>query len=378
MSLLSVLRPPLALGLGLAVAALAGAPAGVAGADPEKKGDFKRVPFRSGDGVELQGTYYPNPTGKRDACVLLLHNIDMRKGGGSHQDGWDHLAEGLQKDGYVVFTFDFRGFGDSKSVDKDFWDAAKNPHNQILRNARKQPDSIDQKDFPVPYYPVLTNDIAAAKAFLDRKNDAGEANSSNLIVIGAGEGATLGALWMASEWKRKKALAPGGFGMPPVLEQDPEGKDEACAVWLSISPTLATRFVGVKSWLLEVGRDHKVPMAFVYGAKDEKAGTLARTYLTAIKPRKTDKGLDYTGPYAVAGTNLTGSQLLQRSLDTDKWILDKYLGQVMEKRGSRERKKREADKFAYYWVMRNGRSILAKNAGEESPRPLPYELTGGR
>ena len=34
------------------------------------------------------------------------------------------------------------------------------------------------------------------------KNDDGEANSSNIIVIGAGEGATLGALWMASEWRR--------------------------------------------------------------------------------------------------------------------------------------------------------------------------------
>src|SRR5262249_8605842 len=177
MSFLSGIRPPLALGLGLAVAALSGAAAGGAGAQEEKKADFKRVPFRTGDGVELQGTFYPSPTGKRDACVLLLHNIDMRKGGSSHPDGWGHLAEGVQKDGYEVLSFDFRGFGESKGVGKEFWDARKNPHNQMLKGARKQPDSIDQKDFPVNYYPYLTTDIAAAKAFLDRKNDAGEVNS---------------------------------------------------------------------------------------------------------------------------------------------------------------------------------------------------------
>jgi alpha-beta hydrolase superfamily lysophospholipase len=373
MSFLSGIRPPLALGLGLAVAALSGSAAGVAGAREEKKADFKRVPFRTSDGVELQGTFYPGPTGKRDACVLLLHNVDMRKGGSSHQDGWDHLAEGLQKDGYAVLSFDFRGFGESKGVGKEFWDARKNPHNQMLKGARKQPDSIDQKDFPVNYYPLLTTDIAAAKAFLDRKNDAGEVNTSNLIVIGAGEGATLGALWMASEWKRHKAQPAAVFGQPPMMDAKSEGEDQACAVWLGIRPGLATRLLPVRNWVVEVGRDHRVPMAFVFGENDGPAKTLAENYLSAIKVKKADKNLELTGPKKISDTKLAGSQLLEKSLDTEKWIIKDYLDRVMEKRGSRERRKRETERFAYYWVL-GRRNLTAKLPGEEAPRPIPADV----
>jgi pimeloyl-ACP methyl ester carboxylesterase len=369
MSFLSRIR--LALGLGLAVAALSGGPAGVARAQAEKKANFERRPFQSSDGVNLQGTFYPSAGGKRDACVLLLHSIDWRKGGSSHDDGWGHLAEALQKDGYNVFTFDFRGFGDSTGVDpKLFWDA-RNPNAQHLKKASlKKAESIDHKDFPPAYYPYLTTDIAAAKAYLDRKNDAGEVNSSNLIVVGAGEGATLGALWMASEWKRHRSPGMGGFGRP-VLDTKSEGEDQAGAVWLSISPTLAgVQMRWLQSWLVEVGRDHRVPMAFVYGANDDKADTLAKRYLSLIKPKKNDKNLELSGRQAIADTKLAGNQLLQQSLDTEKWIIKDYLDRVMEKRGSRERKKREVNSSAYYWVLR-GQQIQAKNLGEEAPRPIP-------
>jgi pimeloyl-ACP methyl ester carboxylesterase len=357
--------------LGLAVAAPGGT--GTAAAQSNKKGDFKRVSFRSSDGVELQGTFYPG-SGKRDAVVLLLHNIDMKKGGNSHQDGLVHLAERLQKDGYAVLTFDFRGFGDSKSVSKEFW------HNNRIRAPRKAdpPDTIDQKDFPAQYYPYLVNDIAAAKAYLDRKNDARDVNSSNLVVIGCGEGATLGALWMASEWKKKKATA-FGFAGQPILDADPEGKDEAAAVWLSISPSLAGRPVPVKSWLTEVAGLYKVPMAFLYGDGDTKSANAAQAYLNSIRnppgARKAEK-LDLTNVQPIKGTSLSGSQLLQRSLRTEDWIVDKYLAKALEKRGSREWKKREVDKFAYFWAPPQRAPFLAKSVGEDVARPVPLPMMG--
>src|ERR1700733_2750774 len=92
--------------------------------DKDKAETSKKIKFTSYDGVELAGTFYPKlPGGKdRDACVMLLHNFDRIKGGNSHQDGWDHLAEELQKEGYAVLSFDFRGFGDSKEVSREkFW-----------------------------------------------------------------------------------------------------------------------------------------------------------------------------------------------------------------------------------------------------------------
>src|SRR5262249_35021117 len=159
--------------------------------------------FHSADGVELSGTYFPSAAGKKDACVLLLHDFDSKKGGNSHQDGWDALAGRLQAEGYAVLSFDFRGFGESKTVGKSFWDIRRTPHNNMVRRRKGSPDSVDHKDFNIGYYPYLVNDIAAAKAFLDRRNDAREVNSANVIVVGAGNGATLGAMWMASECRRR-------------------------------------------------------------------------------------------------------------------------------------------------------------------------------
>ena len=81
-----------------------------------KKPNTKNVPFETSDGVRLSGTLYPNPGGKREAVVMLLHDFDLKKGGSSQQAGWTNLAAKLQSEGYAVLMFDFRGFGDSKAL----------------------------------------------------------------------------------------------------------------------------------------------------------------------------------------------------------------------------------------------------------------------
>lgn len=310
--------------------------------------DFKRVPFTTVDGVKLEGTYYPNPTGKKDATVLLLHNFDHRKGGDSHQDGWDSLAETLQKEGYAVFAFDFRGFGNSKEVGKEFF---SHPHNMPLLKKPGQ-ETINAKDFSPAYFPYLVNDIAAAKALLDRKNDASELNTSNLVLVGAGEGATVGALWLAAQCRlQRDRNPPAVIALPPALDE-PEAKDVAAAVWLTISPTLAGRMVegSVKSSLVEAGKDHKVPMAFIYGDDDKMSKMAAKKYKDAIMggPKKIDV---LTGEQGIKNAKVTGSKLLSADFDTEKWIVDNYLNAVLDKRGSRERIKRDIDKHQFYWKL---------------------------
>jgi pimeloyl-ACP methyl ester carboxylesterase len=332
---------------------------------------FKRVPFATVDGVELEGNYYP---GKKDVTVLFLHNFDPKGGGGSHQDGWDHLAEELQKAGYTVFSFDFRGFGNSKTLrdPNRFWAA---PHNKpMLRGGgTKLPETIDQKNFPPAYYGNLVNDIEAAKAFLDRKNDANEINTSNLVLIGAGEGASLGALWLQSQCRLHRdraSLVPGGA--LPALDE-PECRDVAGAVWLSIRKGVYPGRTWVRGPLLEAARDHKIPMAFVYGTREKGgAAEFAQATLSDIKMGKPD--LKFTGPERI-DTELSGSKLLDESLKTEKWIIEEYLAPVMDARGVRERKKREMDRYAYYWAMTKagakGRLHLAKRPGEEMIQVIP-------
>jgi hypothetical protein len=186
---------------------------------------------------------------------------------------------------------------------------------------------------------------------------------------------------MASEIHRKKDRASLTPGLAPDFDQ-PESRDLSCAVWLSISPTLASRQVPVKSWLTDVGRDQKVPMAFIYGTKDEKAKNFAVAAESAIKPKTGTKKFDPkdTGdPRAYTGTkkfdtSLSGSQLLQRSLDTEKWITKTYLADLFDARPLREWRKRDAERFAYVWAFPMMRPMLAKAPGEEAPRALPLQM----
>jgi hypothetical protein len=321
----------------------------VLAADKDKEENVKRVSIPTADGVDLQGSFYPPGGGKpKDASVLLLHNFEMHKGGSSHQDGWDALAERLQKEGYAVLSFDFRGFGASKSIDAaKFW---KMPYNMGLRGARlnPQPETIDEKEFPPQYYPYLINDIAAARAYLDRRSDAGDGNSSNLIVIGAGEGATLGAMWMALECRRQRDITPKNpIGIPigPPQFDDPEGKDLMCGVWLSMSTTLAGQRMPLTSVLTDVARLGKVPQIFIYGKNDTPGTNFATAMEKAIKGSQAPKNIVAVHP--VLRTDLRGSKLLNEKLDTENWIAQKCLPGVLDLRTARESRKHDGKNDAY-------------------------------
>jgi pimeloyl-ACP methyl ester carboxylesterase len=345
--------------------------------DKDKADTSRKLKFTSFDGVELSGTFYPKmPGGKdKDACVLFLHNFDRVRGGNSHQDGWDHLAEELQKDGYAVLSFDFRGFGDSKEISKDkFWNRSKAPQNMMLPGAARMPDSIDFREFRSSYYPNLANDIAAAKACLDRKNDTREVNSSNLILIGAGEGATLGALWLESECVRKRSL---GVLNDRLDFDDAESRDVACALWLSISPTLGGQPMPVSSWLRNAGVEHKIPIGFLYGASDREGKEMALRYSQSIVDTAKAKRvrLELTGADGVPNTSLKGSQLLTKNLNTDQ-LIKTYLERVMDKRGAKEPRSHDPTKSTYYWTFRNGYKMVAKSDQESLPRALPLAQLG--
>src|SRR5262249_46193211 len=150
---------------------------------------------------------------------------------------------------------------------------------------------ISYKDFSsADHYYQMVNDVAAAKRYLDRKNDSGECNTSNLILIGAESGAALGALWLDWAWKNPK-LKLGAFGMAQPTRQN-EGQDVACAVWLSITPSVGgTTKANVANWIRGPGREKKVPMAFLYGEKDTKAAAFAKSLHEGTLRAHTDKAL---------------------------------------------------------------------------------------
>jgi hypothetical protein len=316
------------------------------------------------DGVKLKAVFYPS-TMKSAPTVVMLHSIGDGKSMKAPE--WKSLAESLQKAKYSVIMFDFRGHGDSTSIGDPslkgpFW--SKLPNTLVKTKER---DTIEVKDYiksgtvPGAYLPVLVNDIAAVRAYLDRRNDeAKDCNTSSLIVIGADSGATLGALWINAEYCRYKYTPPTGF-MKAQLSERAEGSDIIGAVFLTVQPTLEKRTVSVPALLKTSCKDRGMAAAFFYGKDDAKSKDFAKTLESKLKLK--GKKHEYIGAVEL-NTNLTGMKLLQKGLGTETSIV-KYLDSVVEDRKN-ERVDRDFSNSFYMWrVPIGGVLIPAKNRKTE-------------
>ena len=116
---------PVLFGLSVCLLVAGGLPRASAQADKDKQ-KSERVHFETVDQVELHGTFWPGGKGRKSPCVLLLHKLN---GKGSHEEGWDLLADELAKKGFAVLSFDFRGHGDSNTIGTDFWKSARTPED---------------------------------------------------------------------------------------------------------------------------------------------------------------------------------------------------------------------------------------------------------
>jgi hypothetical protein len=312
-------RMSIIFALGLGGFCFLTSPTALAQNEPEK------VSFETVDEVELQGTYYPSNQGTKSPCVLMLHDLSTNGGSVAWND-WANLTTKLQKNGFAVLQFDFRGYGKSTTVHPAFWKA---PDNSKIRGANVRKSEIHHRDFAASYLPVLVNDIAAARRFLDEKNDAKQCNSRNLILIGAQEGATLGALWLATEWQRRPPRQ-NGANLPPY------GEDVAAAVWLSILPTLGHSLrpeFQVRKWLGPL-RD-RTPMFFLYGDEDRTASALATELCDRVLKIDVPPRPRFTGSKSFK-TQAAGAGLLaQRSLSADEKILS-YLTNVLKSRDDQD------------------------------------------
>lgn len=301
-------------------------------------GKPERVKFDTADSVELHGTFYPGNRGNKSPCALLIHPI----GENSRKEGWDDLAKGLQEKGFVVLSFDLRGHGDSTSVGPSFW---FDPNNITLKSAKssKAKDKVNYKDFTSQqHYLMMVNDVAAAKRFLDRKNDTSECNSSNLVVVGADSGATLGAMWVNWSWRTRRTI-PGVLGEVPT--QKMEGQDVICAIWLSISPKLNTYAVPVSEWVRTPPIRDKVPMLFLCGEKDAKAAAFSKQLNDSLTKGMSDKKLKEVSMYKpIKDAKLGGRELLaDKSLPAVSHSVE-YAFKVVDERGGNAWSKREVEK----------------------------------
>lgn len=317
--------------------------------------------FNTADGVRLKGLFHKSPKGGQgDPVVILMYapgaDRTMLKPG-----DWGGLAKELNDKGFHVFRFDWRGHGKSTDiVDTDaFWKtgftAAYN--NRYIKGSRSKPvkSTLNVKtDINPSYFPVFVNDLAAVRMHIDQKNDQGNLNSSSIYLIGSEDAATLGMLWMTSEWFRP-AVHPMLFAgqqykatpTPGIVVDPPAGADIAGAVWLSAAKPSQINSRIVEGWpKLNLKMRDNNPMLFLYGTKDPTSARHSKFFYDEMLVAKGNerlgvKSLDQTFLTGV-DTKLGGVNLLGKNsqIGVEDTIM-KYLEARQKDRVSLTRKERK-------------------------------------
>jgi hypothetical protein len=304
----------------------------------------ENVKFDTADDVELRGIFYSGAKAKAPVAVLL-HKL----GGSRDQAGWDKsLVKELHVKGFAVLAFDFRGHGESTTVNSGFWRV--NANRTLIRGAKPDRTKINSKDFMRDYIPMLVNDVTAAKRYLDKQNDAGLVNSSNIILIGAEEGAAIGCLWLDTEWSRKPLVRTIGVRWIVDPQGRPPGEDVAAAIWLSPTATLNNKNVG--NFL----KDHKeirdkVPMVFCAGKDDSAGSTAAKKLFDDLKKGGKSTDLTFLRIEEKAG-KARGAELVAKTTLKVPEEITKYLEKVIQKNGLHAWRMREPDNGPPYILVR--------------------------
>lgn len=330
--------------------------------------------FQTVDGVKLRGVYYdavaPEGGPAKAPVIMMLHAFNQNP----DEAVWDDTAKLMAAQGYHVFRFDFRGHGKSKDiVGRDFWNplAPWYPFNKAyIKGSDKAVTkvTIDVKEFNPRYYGMLVNDIAAARIHLDKKNDAGQLNSSSIYLMAAGDAVNLGMLFAASEWKRERKRPNADLINLIVSPRrdlfigfDPAGPDIRGAIWLgptpAPSPSTTIDYNDIKRWVMSdyaLDLRMETQMLFLYGKSDDRAKTLThQLYDNVLKildprdPKNKDRKLS-GGPFGKSLPNpdqsfkqpidgrLNGAKMLGTNAGTEKFI-STFINRVEEDRKNRER-----------------------------------------
>lgn len=325
------------------------------------------------DGITLRCLFHQSKSEKAsktgDQVVILMYppggGRDMTKG------DWAGLANRLNEEGYHVLRFDWRGHGKSTEIAdvQSFWKDSLTARMNVdyITGSKKIPAKTEfnaLKDLPgnkaAAYYPAYVNDLAAIRYLLDKKNDGGEVNTSSVYLVGAGDAATVGMMWLAGEWLRPAVYpTPNELGIQPRYSYVPQplnvpitttnaaGATVAGAVWLSPTrPKLPVSDGMLKGWVSKLApRMRDTPMLFLHGEKDTAGASAAKYFYNEVLVAEGRGGLlqklDKTFIRDVKGTTLSGVGLLGNNaeLKTEDRMIE-YLGVIQKKQSDKSREPR--------------------------------------
>jgi pimeloyl-ACP methyl ester carboxylesterase len=338
-----------ALSLGWSLAAEAADPA------------VQTVSLTTGDGAEIAARYFVGNLGGRSPAVLVLDDL----GDEARPTACDAIARKLAAQGCTVLCFDDRGHGRSTGVTPDFW--ADTTNRQLVRGFKSAapPEKIAASDFRLGYLPTLLNDVAAARAYLEGRNDVGECNTGQVFVVGFGGGATLGQLWVVSEWSRFRAT-----GFQSKLASAPEGRGVAGCVWVAPRFALDRQAVPMFDLVKKAEQKKSLFVGIVHGP-DATSARFARQCKAAFNP-KSGNGL-------IVSEAVSESDSPPAARSETTAVIDRLIGNMRKRDDPPPWDDRDFADRRYVWAFPGTPVELAKDEGELQFRPLPVSrLLGGR
>lgn len=260
------------------------------------------------DGVKIVGDFYPpgRGRGQRAPCVILLHPVGPGKSSSSRKD-FGAMPRRLQAEGLAVVAFDFRGYGESQTVDPARYWQEQPLGAKINKNATR----IDGRDFRgIRDFAAMMNDLVAVKVWLNGKNNQKACDSHNVGLVGVEQAALIGLAWLVNEHQDANRRLDADSKVDRY-----EGEDVAAVFWLGMGDRLGAERVGMdqlQRWLTYL-RDKKTQTLVVMSESDGNAKLLWDRAEKWIKPAKEKdrEAFLQTKVRRVKGTPLVGLKLLE-------------------------------------------------------------------
>jgi pimeloyl-ACP methyl ester carboxylesterase len=250
------------------------------------------------DGGPLRITYYPSVKGRESPVVVLLH---MKDGNRLIWQGKGGFAERLQHEGYAVITVDLRFHGESRPGGGAAVVGNSNPDSG-KKGTGKKAASTELR--PADYRAMWEIDVETVKNFIYEEHQAERLNMNKMGIVGPEMGASVAALFAASDWVKP----PHEDGQPGY--QTPRGQDVRALVLISPQSS----FHGlVMAPAINALRDPHWDIAFLVcvGKNDPQDKGQAKKIFdqVAALPGAAKRMYKYEYAGKLRGTDLIGSKL---------------------------------------------------------------------
>jgi len=317
--------------------------------------------FPTQDGLGIRRYWYTSGKGSADTVLMFPAP------GNKLNDNWHALAKGLQKVGFSVMLFDWRGCGingqdrqggPERILNKPELYAKDFLYTSAPKNIATK--GLDWSKMSGRYRDTVYYDLMGARFALDKQNDAAQCNTNRIWLVSEGTGVHLALSWIAIESQRNTSYVKINRFDDRLPTYTPASLDYVGLDSLSFSQYGPATTI-YNSGLPTAGKyaketidhlDRRVAMLMLYGKKEgpnASNGVLGK-YVdigNAAEMKKRFKGVHEIDTSSVPNKDIKGAELLNLadSFGTQAYIVQQMTDVRDKNDVGKERSQRDADKI---------------------------------